>query len=72
MTMTGRLGDGQVRTDCYTPQKRITMNDLEASTDLHVSTVTTNASKLKTYKPKQTCHYIRIPRRYGNQCCHLK
>ena len=53
-------------------EKELELNDLEAPAELQINTVTQQATKQNSKKPKPTCHHCKKPGYYRNQCRQLK
>ena len=53
-------------------KKELELKDLEAPDELQVNTVTQQATKQNSEKPKPTCHHCKKPNHYRNQCRQIK
>ena len=54
------------------PGCELDLNGLEAPDELHINTVTQQATQQNPEKPKPTCHHCKKPSHYWNQCRQLK
>ena len=53
-------------------ERELEMNGLEAPDELHINTVTQQATQQNSEQPKPTCHHCKKPGHYRNQCRQLK
>ena len=53
-------------------EKELELNGLEAADEMQLNTVTQQATKQNSEKPKSTCHPCKKPGRYRNLCRQLK
>ena len=53
-------------------EKELQLNGSEAPDELHINSVTQQATQQNPEKPKQTCHHCKKPGHYQNQCRQFK
>ena len=53
-------------------ERELEINGLEAPDEMQLNTVTQQATKATSEKPKPTCQHCKKPGRYRNQCAQLK